>query len=465
MTTTEKRPDAPFFMSGFFAPVSEETTDFDLAVHGHIPPDLQGRYLRNGPNPRKGNPGHWFLGDGMIHGVELRDGKATWYRSRWVRTPSFNGDSTILNDDLTFNRYAGGQSNTHVIAHGGKILSLIEYCLPTEVTPQLDTVGLHDFGGRLTTAMTAHPKKCPLTGELHLFSHSLIPPYVTYHRVDAAGNLVQTEAIDVPSPTLMHDFAITERYAIFLDLPLLFGFGDAKGSAARGLPVHWDESYGARIGVMPRGAPKTQPHWFDIEPCYVFHILNAFDDPEMNQITIDVARYPQLWRDDVNHFPDAHLHRWTVDLGSGKVLETPLDDEGTEFPRVDERRIGLAHRYGYSIQGVVGALSREYGVGTPEGFGSTALAKYDLTTGTVERNPFSQAQVPAEPVFVPSSEGSGEDEGWILSYVYDATRDASDLVILDARHFSGDPVATIALPRRVPMGFHGSWIPDVALSQ
>ena len=75
------------WLTGNFGPVTEEVTAVDLAVTGTIPDGLDGRYLRNGPNPRgEVDPAsyHWFTGDGMVHGVRLRDGRAEWYRNRWV---------------------------------------------------------------------------------------------------------------------------------------------------------------------------------------------------------------------------------------------------------------------------------------------------------------------------------------------------------------------------------------------
>lgn len=455
MSTTNTR-GLPYYTGNALRPVREEVTAFDLPVTGAIPTELYGRYLRNGPNPRGADPGHWFSGDGMIHGVEIAGGRAHWYRNRWVRTAAFTGERDLLGPDGAFDLHAGGQSNTHVITHAGRILSLQEFCLPTEITPDLDTVGTHDFGGRLGTAMTAHPKTCPTTGELHFFGYGFGRPFLTYHRADAAGNLVQSEVIEVPGSTIMHDFAITERHVLFMDLPVVF---DPSRLAHGAMPYRWSEGYGARVGVLPRGAAGAQPRWFDVEPCYVFHTLNAFDHDDGLGVSLDVARMPHLWRDSTDAFPDASLHRWTFDLRSGAVLDDALDDRPYEFPRVDERVVGLPHRYGYGVQGVTEALTDDTTPAALSAYGSAAVAKYDLATGTVTRNPFSDAQIPGEPVFVPASRSSAEDEGWLLTYVYDGTRDASDLVILDATDVAADPVAVISLPQRVPFGFHGSWVP------
>jgi carotenoid cleavage dioxygenase len=450
MTTTDTpiQPDPalPFHLRGNFAPVRDEVTALDLPVQGAVPRELRGRYLRNGPNPRTGESSHWFVGDGMLHGVELRDGRAVSYKNRWVRTRTFlEGASWLQPDgerDLTV-----GLANTHVIAYAGRILALVETSFPTEVTPDLDTLGCFDFGGRLTTGMTAHPKTCPLTGELHFFAYSFRPPYLVYHRADGAGQLLQSEVIEVPGPTMIHDFAITEHHVVFMDLPIVFDLALATGGA---LPYRWSDEYGARVGIMPRGGTNADVRWFEVAPCYVFHPLNAFEDG--GAVVVDVVRYPELWRGDSSSADKACLHRWRVDLAAGRVNEQPLDDRAVEFPRCDERRVGLPNRYGYAVY-------TERGVDRGAG---TSLIKYDLRTGAATAHDFGPGRVPAEPVFVPVSTGAAEDEGWVLAYVYDGARDGSDLVILEASRFTAKPVAVVSLPQRVPFGFHGSWLPDPA---
>jgi carotenoid cleavage dioxygenase len=437
----------PFHLRGNFAPVSREVTAVDLPVQGALPRALRGRYLRNGPNPRSGTSPHWFVGDGMVHGVELRDGRALWYRNRWVRTRKLLEDAPGVRPDGERDRTVG-VANTHVIAHAGRTLALVESSFPTELTRELDTVGCHDFDGRLTTAMTAHPKLCPRTGELHFFGYGYAPPFLTYHRADAAGRLVQSEVIPVPGPTMIHDFALTEGHVVFMDLPVVFDLALAQTGA---FPYRWSDEYGARLGVMPRGGRAVDVRWHQVAPCYVFHPLNAFEAD--GALVLDVVRYPELWRESASDAPPATLHRWTVDLrGGGAVREQPLDDRAIEFPRCDERRVGLPNRYGYAVH-------TARGLDTATG---TALIKYDLRAGTSAVHDCGPGRVPAEAVFVPAADDAAEDEGWLLTYVYDSARDGSDLVVIDAADVSGKPVATIALPQRVPFGFHGSWIGDAS---
>ena len=438
--------ELPFHLRGNYAPVFEELTACDLPVRGAIPRQLSGLYLRNGPNPKSGSSMHWFVGDGMVHGVRLENGRATWYRNRWVRTkmladPSLN----FVNPDGTVDRSIG-VANTNVIGHAGRIFALVENGFPTELGRELETLGLCDFEGRLATAFTAHPKPCPKTGELHFFGYGFFPPFLTYHVLDASGKLTRSLEIPVKGPTMIHDFAITERHAIFMDLPVVFDL--EKALSGSGFPYKWSDDYGARLGVMPRSGGVADLRWYEIEPCYVFHPWNAYEDAE-GRIVLDVARYPELWRETANVFDTAVAHRFTLDPKSGRAHEERLDERPIEFPRVDDRRNGARHRYGYTVAAVGGVN---------EGF--RGLLKYDFQKGGSAEHDFGPGRATGEGVFVPASKSAGEDEGFVLSFVYDAATNGSELVILDAHDFAKPPVATIALPQRVPFGFHGNWVSD-----
>lgn len=444
---TEKREtDLPFHLRGNYAPVTEERTVVDLEVSGAIPPELQGVYMRNGPNPRSGYSPHWFVGDGMLHGVRLAGGRAQWYRNRYVRSRTFTEGAQFVDANGTVD-HSAGVNNTNVVQHAGKVYALVESSFPIEMTRELDTVGLCDFGGKLTTSFTAHPKPCPRTGEFHFFGYRFIAPWLTYHVLDARGALVKSEEIAVPGPTMIHDFAITDRHVVFMDLPVVF---DLELAMQDRLPYRWSDDYGARLGVMPRGGGNADVRWFEIAPCYVFHPLNAYE--EGDSIVMDVARYPELWRDGPEGISAAMLTRWTIDLAAGRVGERQLDDRPVEFPRLDDRLNGLKNRYGYAAASVF--------EGYDDRTQRCALAKYDLQTGAVTTHEFGVGRTPSEGVFVPASPTAGEDEGWVMQYVYDATRDASDLVLLDASDVRKPPVAVVHLPYRVPYGFHGNWMAD-----
>jgi carotenoid cleavage dioxygenase-like enzyme len=448
--TVEPQTVFPVFRTGNYAPVHDELTEFDLPVEGSIPAELNGWYLRNGPNPRAGR-GHWCVGDGMVHGVRLENGRAAWYRNRWVRTESFERPvhNGLYNPDGSRNLNSS-IANTHVVRHAGKTLALMEFSLPYEISNDLETLGVYDFGGTLSDSMTAHPKICPRTGELHFFgSGNIFEPHFSYHRADADGRLMVSRPIEVPALTLMHDFALTAQYVVFLDLPLLFNLGIAlAGPDQRDLPYRWDDQYRARLGVLRRDDPYGQLRWFDIDPCFVFHVVNAYDAASsgQNTIVLEVLRYGEMWRRNSDFEGDAALWRWTVDLDTGKVEERQLDDRGVEFPRVDDRLAGTAARYSVAV-------------------GSGALVRYDLQDDSAVEHRFDRAGhgvsgAPAEAVFAPATGQPDELSGWYLTYVYDPQTDSSDLVIIDASDFAGEPVARVRMPRRVPHGFHGNWIPD-----
>jgi carotenoid cleavage dioxygenase-like enzyme len=449
----DARTVLPIFRTANYAPVHDELTAYDLPVQGTIPAELTGWYLRNGPNPRDA-AGHWCVGDGMVHGVRLENGRAAWYRNRWVRTESFEDGVPLYNDDGTRNLHSS-IANTHVVRHAGKTLALMEFSLPYEITNDLKTLGAYDFGGKLMDSMTAHPKICPATGELHFFGcGNIFEPHVIYHRADADGQLTINRPLDVPALTLMHDFGLTAEHVVFMDLPLLFNLRLAlTRQDERDIPYRWDENYGARLGVLRRDDPFGMVRWFDIDPCYVFHVANAYDVASStssaggNSIVLEVVRYPEFWRDSSEFGIDATLWRWKINLDTGTVEESQLDDRGVEFPRVDDRLAGAAARYSVAV-------------------GSGGLVRYDLQRDTASEYRFGGSgshgapSAPDEAVFAPAVGQSDELAGWYLTYVYDPVIDGSDLVIIDASDFEGGPVARVRLPRRVPHGFHGNWIPD-----
>jgi len=442
------------YLEGNYAPVdTERSDDHELEVTGVLPPDLEGRLVRNGPNPAvlptDDTAYHWFSGDGMLHAISLAGGRAVGYRNRWVRTralaaelgtPSPRGPSEPID----------GPANTHVIRHAGTTLALVESGLPHAISPDLERARIHDFDGALSSPMTAHPKVDPDTGELLFFGYDVFgPPFLRVHTVDATGALTRTEAIETPRATMVHDFGVTATRIVLLDLPVVFDLDLAVTGAK--LPFRWMPEAGARIGVLPRDGDGRDVRWITVDPVYVFHVLNAYDDGD--SIVMDVVRYHSAFDTgpgEVISSDDPVLVRWTIDPAAGKVAEVQIDDTSVEFPRIDDTVAGRPHRYGYCTTVDEAHPERP-----------TGLVKYDLRRDASVAFDPGEHRSAGEPVFVRAADGHGEDEGWVLSVVYDATRDASDLVVLDATSFAGPPVATVHLPARVPFGFHGSWLPSV----
>lgn len=445
-----------------FAPVGEEHTVTDLEVTGSIPSDIAGRYVRIGPNPWPvpEGPYHWFNGAGMVHGVELGDGKAQWYRNRWIRTPEQaerlgepapTGPLPLMYD----------AANTNVLGHAGRILAMTEGALPYELTKELETVGRQNFscdgaglGG--VSGFTAHPKIDPVSGELLGFRYWFEEPYAEFFTISADGLLTRKVPIDTTGSVMMHDFSVTEHHAVFYDLPVTFRIDLAMDPSVP-FPFAWDDEYPARLGVLsrePRGAGESPQssndvvRWFDIDPCYVFHPMNAYEDG--NQLVLDVVRYGEMFRrEEVKGglTEGQSLDRWRIDLDSGKVHEERIDDRPVEFPQVDPRVVGRKHRVGYSMS----ALGRN-----PDARFSDGIVKHDLATGASTRFEAGPGRSPGEASFIPA--GAGEDDGYLVTFVYDAGTDRSDLVLLDASDMT--QVAAVHLPTRVPYGFHGSWIAD-----
>ncbi len=460
LSNSSRSSESPF-LQGNYAPVREEITADQLEVIGKLPGELDGMFVRNGPNPQFPPKGayHWFDGDGMLHGVRIRDGKAS-YRNRYVRTAGWLEEQkagkalyTGLAEMPDLKRLALGQdthknaANTALAWHNGQLLALWEGGPPYAIrVPSLETVGKFTFDGKLKHACTAHPKIDPATGEFLFFGYQPVKPYVRYSVANAEGVLVRTTPIEIPRPVMMHDFAITARHSIFLDLPVAFDFtGLLRGEG----PLSFQPKLGARLGVLPRHG--GEPRWFEIEPCYVFHVLNAYDDGDevvlyacrMKQFPKEITPPEKLSEQDIKAI-GSMLHRWRLNLKAGTVKEDALDDLPADFPRVNETLTGRKTRYGYLT-----TLRWD------------ALVKYDLETGKRERHELGKGRYAGEAVFVPR--GKDEDDGWLVTYVFDEATNKSEMLVVDARDFTAKPIARVLLPARVPFGFHGIWLPGKVL--
>jgi len=440
------------YLSGNFAPVTHEETVADLPVEGTLPDHLDGRYLRNGPNPIGAvDPAtyHWFVGQGMVHGLRLRDGRAEWYRNRWVRSadvaaalgePPHPGPT---NGDFDFS------ANTNVIGHAGRTFAIVEAgSNPYELTDELDTVGPCDFDGTLGGGYSAHPHRDPATGELHTVSYYFgWGNQVRYSVLDPGGRI--TKLVDVPTTgaPMLHDCALTASSIVIYDLPVTFDLDVAMAGAS--MPYRWNDAYPARVGLLPRDGQGADTQWFDVDPCYVFHTLNAYDDGDT--VVLDLVRHDRMFATDF-HGPNEgrpSLERWTLDRRSGTVRAAPLAEGGHEFPRIDERLFGSAHRFGYTV-GIATDAGGAVGL-------ENTLYRHDTATGTTTSRTFGSGSSIGEFVFVPNGADAAEDDGMLMGFVHDADSDTSRLEIVDAT--SLESVAAVRLPVRVPVGFHGNWIP------
>jgi carotenoid cleavage dioxygenase-like enzyme len=441
------------YLEGNFAPVQEEVTAFDLIVDGEIPKDLIGRMIRNGANPiGPVDPltYHEFLGEGMVHGVRLEGGKAVWYRNRWIRGRTVR-ENLGIKEDIGGPFFADDfAANTHVIKFAGKTLALVEGGpLPVELNEELSSVHRHDFAGTLPGGFAAHPKLDPQTGELHALCYcwDAWGDTLKYVIVSATGLVDCVTDITLPGRSMVHDMGLTRRFAVILDLPVIV---QPQISDSPPFPPYtWDENYVARVGLLPRGQSADNIRWFEIKSCFVFHIVNAYDASQ-DIVVIDVCRLDRAFAKDINgSLGDGlpTLDRWTINLSTGNVTEERIDERHQDFPRTNQAVAGRDYRYAYT------AL---FG----KGISFAGTAKHDVKSGKSIIHDHGAGRQAAEPVFVQREHAKSEDDGYVMTFVYDANRHASDLVILDGQDFGGKPRAKIQLPRRVPFGFHGDWISD-----
>ena len=440
------------FLSGIHAPMTEEMTLTTLEVTGAIPPGLDGRYLRIGPNPIAPDPAghHWFTGDGMVHGVAVQEGRALWYRNRWIRSREVA--SALGEAPAPGPRHGHGDVvNTNVMAIGGRTFALVEAgSYPVELGDSLETQAYNPFDGTLAGSFTAHPHRDPLTGEHHAVAYEPAEPEVVRHIVlSPEGRVVRELPIPVKHGPSIHDCAITARFALILDLPVTFSMKALIGGHS--FPYRWNPEHRARVGLLPRAGGADEVIWCEVEPCYVFHVANAYDAPD-GRVVMDVVAYDTMFAESYKG-PDAvgRLERWSLDPLARTVERRVVDASPQEFPRPDERRLGQPYRYAYAV--AVGDLA------DPQLKSRSRLYKHDLETGGRQVHEFGADRHPGEFVFVPASPGSGEDEGWLIGLVVDMGREVTDLVIVDARDFEGAPAASIRIPHRVPPGFHGNWLP------
>ena len=447
-------------------PVTQEQRLERLPVTGAIPPGLRGTLFRNGPNPRHPAPDrHWFGGDGMVHAFTLSE-RGVSYRNRWVRTAHWHREDRAgrsMFRDLGQLREPGpgavvaaphgapeGWANTSVLHHAGRLAALEEGHAPAGLDPDtLDTlagpvwpVGAQPF--------TAHPKRDPATGALWFFGAGSDGPFSPMIRIGALGpdGQVQVEArIKAPYCAMVHDFALTPRHVAIPLFPLV---RDRDRAMAGGPAFAWEPGRGCFLGVMRRDDPERSLRWLPVENCFAFHVLNAWEEADSLLIDLMQSDVPALFGDPSGEaLPGnaASLWRWRVDLSrpGAPVQRSRLSTFDGEFPQLDPRVAGSRHRHGFFAADTRGA-------------GLDAICHRDEAKGSEKLFQGETGDGLSEPLFVPRDASAPEGEGWLLAVHYRAASARSDLVVLDAGHVADGPLATIALPCRVPDGFHGAFV-------
>nr|WLW35588.1 9-cis-epoxycarotenoid dioxygenase NCED1 [Nymphaea hybrid cultivar] len=490
-----------FFLTGNHAPVPETPPARHLPVRGFLPDCLNGEFVRVGPNPKFAPSAnyHWFDGDGMIHGLRIKDGKAT-YVSRFVRTSRLKQEDFFgrakfmkLGDlqgifglftaqifmlraklkalDLS---YGFGTGNTNLIYHHGRLLALQEgdkpYALKVLEDGDLQTLGLMDYDKRLAHSFTAHPKIDPFTGEMFTFGYSRTPPYLTYRVITKEGFMLDPVAITLSASVMMHDFAITENFAIFMDLPLYF---TPQNMAKGGLAYKFDETKKARFGILPRYAKdELQMRWFELPNCFIFHNANAWEEGdevilitcriEKPELEIIGGSNPVTLEDFQNELYEMRFH-----IKTGEASQKKLSGSAVDFPRINENYTGRKQRFVYGT--IMDKVTKVKGIvkfdlhATPESektrieVGGVVQGIYDLGPG----------RFGSEAVFVPKQPGitSEEDDGYLIFFVHDENNGKSEINVIDAKTMSSEPVAVVELPASVPYGFHAFFVTEEQIQQ
>ncbi|CAO2819689.1 unnamed protein product [Amaranthus hypochondriacus] len=494
---TRPSVDPRFVLTENFAPVEELPPTECEIEEGVLPSCLDGAYIRNGPNPQflPRGPYHLFDGDGMLHSIRISNGKAILC-SRYVKTYKYTiekeaGHSVIPNVFSGFNgligsaargtmtaaRFIAGQfnpsngiglANTSLAFFGNKLYALGESDLPYEVklTPNGDiqTVGRNDFEGKLFMSMTAHPKIDPDTGEAFAFRYGPVPPFLTYFRFNSNG----IKQADVPifsmsSPSFLHDFAITKKYAIFPEIQI--GMDPAEMILRGGSPVGLNPAKISRIGVIPRYAnDEKDMKWFVVPGFNIIHAINAWDevDEDGNESIVLVA--PNMISAEHTlertHLVHALVEKIRIHLNTGVVTRQPLSARNLDFAVINPNYVGKKNNYVYAA------------VGDPMPK-ITGVVKMDVTVAqdrrecVVASRMFGPGCYGGEPFFVathPDDPNAEEDEGYLVSYVHNENTGESRFLVMDAKSPNLDVVASVKLPQRVPYGFHGLFVRNKDLS-
>lgn len=445
--------------------------DYRVArIDGSIPAELAGTLYRNGPGRWEDHTGrplhHLFDGDGMISAFRIGGGQVH-YRNRYVRTRHYLGKSgtrhlgTAAAGGWRSNvgRIPPNLANTNIVEHAGHLYALWEGGPPHELDPvTLQTRGVRRFGGRLRWmgSYSAHPSFCPRSGEMFNFGVEFIPrPHLRIYRTDARGRLEHFRSAPLPYVAMVHDFAITQRYLVFLVSPIIpDAVPIALGLKPLGDALHYRPERGSVFILIPRDGGAIRR--VECDAVLQFHLSNAYDDG--GDVVVDAITYAdgrlldRIARFHTSTLADApsEFSRYRI-TASGRVSRDRLSDTPCEFPRHHGGYQGMPHRYSY--------------VSSRRRLGSfyDSITKLDLTDQReITYTADGAGNSYCEPVFTPRPHATAEDDGWLLTVEYQAAQHTSRLVIFDARDLGSGPVATAALTHHIPQGFHGSFSPGRA---
>ncbi len=438
------------YLHGIFGPV-DEVEKHELQVIGEIPQQLTGLLLRIGPNPlhvENQDAYHWFSGDGMLHALKIEQGKAVWFKSRYVETDSIQKHKHQP-VKAGFRRGPGDVVNTNAFYHANQIWASVEAgALPARLDLELNTKEHRLFHTDADLPFSAHPHKDRHTGHLHAICYDALDIRHAYYEViDEQGCLAHWAKIPVQHGPMIHDCAITEQDVLIFDLPVTFSFRQLmKGNP---LPYAWNEQHKARIGILPKYGCADEVLWMPIEPCFIFHAANAYRN-EQQQIVLDVVVHQSMFKHSHQgpfEQQGTCLERWLIDLQQKTVDRKVIDEQAQEFPRIDERYTGEKQRYIYSVSFDPLIMTK-----------ANHLICHDMHTQQKTSYAFGEQWVTGEVVYIPESADAAEGEGYLLSYVHHLHKESSKVVILKAQGLNFQSQAEIILGVHVPLGFHGNWV-------
>jgi carotenoid cleavage dioxygenase-like enzyme len=474
MTNPFANPEAPFgeshgpMLTGAFAPIFEEYVLDEFDVEGEIPSDLNGVYLRNGPNPRfepNGNY-HVFDGDGMLHAAHFDRGKVT-YRNKWVRTAGWLEEDALGGTEYwgimstlkgRTDRRLKDTANTDVIGHAGHALATWYLAgEPYHVDPiTLETLGRGDYIFAPGKGISAHPKVDEITGDLMFFDYFHEAPHMSYGVVDATGRLAHHTAIELPGSRLPHDMAVTENYSILHDLPV---YNDEEAYRAGRHKIRFNAALPTRFGVIPRYGAADTIRWFEFSPCFLYHTINAWE--EGDEVVMVACRYMPSKAPDgsidealtarriATLGMNARLWRYRMNLKTGEAREECLDDaRNVEFPGFDSARTGRKTRWGYVVDH------------DPDILRWTGIRRYDTDSGECA-GAWSDGHEScwySEPWFGPADNQRSEEHGYVVTFVWNDQTREQQLQVFDAQDIGQGPVARVRIPHRIPPGFHACWM-------
>lgn len=467
------------YITGVYAPTPSETTTPVTACSGEIPLDLSGMYVRNGPNPMFAVSGkhHWFDGDGMLHAIRFNNGRAI-YSNRWIRTEDLTQEQVAgqaiwsgIREPISWERIQHpykDSANTDVKFHNGELVAVWYQCgKPYRVNPfTLETTRVDDFDGKLKTKVSAHVKVDAITGEMMFFEYGIVPPFMSYGVVSPHGDLLKQVDIPLPGARLPHDMAITEHYSILMDLPV---FWDAEALKKGKWKSRFHPDTPSRFGIIPRHGDSNQVQWFETSPCYIYHVINAWE--EGDEVVMMAHRVANPIADSEQHKTEfermlrnlqmhAETYCWRFNLKTGAATETLVDSTNAEFPTINMSLQGRKTRYAYAM------LIPDKTTLIFDG-----LMKYDFVSGQHQRYEFGENCFASEAGFAPKIGAQAEDDGYVVTFVTlsDAEQteasQKSECWIFDAKNISTGPICKIAIPVRMPAGFHACWVEGADLDK